>query len=80
MALDNRIKNRIDANIAKLKAGTRADSLSDPNMRIKKRVAEVACLMALIHGGDWRVQIDHEEGFVYVTRRLRQYGTGPSGI
>ena len=42
----------------------------DPHMRVKRLTAEVAVAMALIHGGDWRVQIDHAVGFVFVTRRL----------
>lgn len=70
MALDNRIKTRIKANVAKLRAEARADPPIDPHMRIKKRVAEVAYLMALIHGGDWRVQIEPENGIVLIARRL----------
>lgn len=69
MALDNRIKTRIKANVAKLRAEVRADPPIDPHMRIKKRVAEVAYLMALIHGGDWRVDVDHEVGSIVVRRR-----------
>lgn len=70
MALDNRIKTRINANVAKIRAEARADPPIDPQMRIKKRVAEVAYLMALIHGGDWRVQIEPENGIVLIARRL----------
>lgn len=69
MSLDNRIKSRINANVAKLRAEARADPPIDPHMRIKKRVAEVAYLMALIHGGDWRVQIDHDARLVLIVPR-----------
>lgn len=72
MALDNRIKTRINANVAKLRAEARADPPVDPHMRIKKRVAEVAYLMALIHGGDWKVRIDSQEGLVMIARRGRR--------
>lgn len=41
-------------------------------MQIKKLTAEVAIQMALLHGGDWRVRIDHDEGLVIVARRGRR--------
>lgn len=44
----------------------------DPEVVIKRKAAEVAYLMALMHGGEWRVQIDHEEPFVHITRRLKR--------
>lgn len=73
MALHHQIrkkyKTRIEATVAKLRAQAGADAPIDPHMAVKKRVAEVAYLMALLHGGDWRVQIDHEEGLVMVVRR-----------
>ena len=72
MALDNRIKTRINANVAKIRAEARADPPIDPHMRVKKRVAEVAYLMALIHGGDWKVRIDPQEGLVMIARRGRR--------
>lgn len=39
----------------------------DPEVVIKRKAAEVSYLMALLHGGDWRVEIDHENLFVLVT-------------
>lgn len=39
----------------------------DPEVVLKRKAAEVSYLMALIHGGDWRVEIDHENLFVLVT-------------
>jgi hypothetical protein len=41
----------------------------DPYIAIKRKTAEVACAMALIHGGDYRIEIDHEDGSVVVRRR-----------
>ena len=55
--------------VARLRAEAGADAPIDPHMKVKKLTAELAYLMALIHGGDWRVQIDHERGFVFLTRR-----------
>lgn len=72
MALENRIKTRIEANVARIRAEARADPPIDPHMRIKKRVAEVAYLMALVHGGDWKVRIDPQEGLVMIARRGRR--------
>ena len=44
--------------------------LSIEPMRIKKQVAEVAYLMALVHDEDWRVQIEPEKGVVLIARRF----------
>lgn len=75
-AIERRIqpkyKTRIEATVAKIRAEARADPPIDPQMRIKKRVAEVAYLMALIHGGDWRVQIEPENGIIMISRRHPQ--------
>ena len=42
----------------------------DPMMVVKRKAAEISTAMALLHGGDWRVQIDHEVGLVAIVRRL----------
>lgn len=42
----------------------------DPEVVIKRKAAEVSYLMALLHGGEWRVEIDHESGFVLVAPAL----------
>lgn len=36
----------------------------------EQRANELAATMALLHGGDWRVQIDHLHSIVVVTRVL----------
>ena len=41
----------------------------EPRMAIKRKAAELSSLMALVHGGDWRVQIDHEVGLIVVARQ-----------
>lgn len=73
MAIYHRIrpkyKTRNEEIVARLRAEAGADAPIDPHMAVKKKVAEIAYLMALIHGGDWRVRIDHEEGLVMIARR-----------
>lgn len=74
MAIARRIrpkyKSRTEEIVARIRAEVRADPPIDPHKRIKKKTAELAYLMALIHGGDWSVQIDHEVGLISVTRRF----------
>lgn len=74
MALSHRIRpkyrNHNEQVVAELREAAGAAAPLDPKIVIKRKTAEVATVMALLHGGDWRVQIDHERGFVFVTRRL----------
>lgn len=73
MAIEHRIKpkykNRVEATVAKLRAEAGADAPIDPHMKIKKKLAELAYLMALVHGGDWQAVADHEKGYLLVSRR-----------
>lgn len=55
--------------VAGLREAAGAVAPLDPHVVIKRKSAEVAVMMALLHGGDWRVQIDHEVGLVVVARR-----------
>ncbi|TRD03820.1 hypothetical protein FJV76_14390 [Mesorhizobium sp. WSM4303] len=64
-------KTRNDEIIARLRSISGASAPLDPELAIKKKAAEIAIAMALLHGGDWRVQIDHQEGFLVVARRGR---------
>lgn len=68
--IKQKYKTRNEAIVARLRAEAGADAPRDPAMTLKKRVAEVAYLMALIHGGDWRIQIEPENGIVLIARRL----------
>lgn len=63
-----KFKTRNDAIVARIRAEAGADAPIDPHMRLKKRVAEVAYLMALIHGGDWQVLVDHDAELVMVAK------------
>lgn len=73
MAIIHRIKplyaSKNDEIVANLRDAAGAGPPIDPHMRIKKLVAETAYLMALIHGGEWRIDVDHEVGSVVVRRR-----------
>lgn len=64
-------KVRSEQIIAELRKLAGASPPIDPEMTIKRKAAEIAISMALLHGGDWRVQIDHEAGFLVVARRGR---------
>lgn len=55
--------------IAELRASARADAPIDPEKKVKRLVAELAILMALAHGGDWRTRVDLREGLVMIARR-----------
>lgn len=68
-----RTKN--EAIVAGLREASGAAPPIDPYMRVKKLVAETATVMALLHGGDWRVRVDHQEGLVMIARRPPRRGT-----
>jgi len=74
MAIEHRIKpkykTRNEAIVARIRAEARADAPRDPRMAIKKKTAELACLIALEYGGDWRIQSEPEQGFLQIARRL----------
>lgn len=64
-----RHKTRNERIIAKLRAEVGAGAPIDPHIKVKRLIAEVAVLMALIHGGDWWPCVDHERQVVMVVRR-----------
>lgn len=64
-----RYRTRNEEIIAQLRNSAGANAPLDPEIVIKRKAAEIAIAMALLHGGDWRVQIDHQEGFLVVARR-----------
>jgi len=59
-----REKMRSDEMLAKLLAGSKGD----PGHRIHQHATAIANEMASIHGGDWRVQIDHQAGLVAIVQ------------
>ena len=38
-------------------------------LQIERDAAFIATAMALIHGGDWRVQIEHDHKFIMIAGR-----------
>lgn len=55
-----------------LRRAARANPPIDPTVKAKRLVAEVAIQMALLHGGDWRVQYEPENGLVLIARRRKR--------
>lgn len=72
MAIKHQVKpkyrTRNEEIVAGLREASGASPPIDPQAKVKRLTAEVAVTMALLHGGDWRVEIDHEDGFVVVRR------------
>lgn len=64
--------SKADETVADLLYGTGVKTEDEMEMVIKRKAAEISIAMAILHGGDWRVQIDHEEPFVHITRRLER--------
>ena len=60
IAYGPRFKTRNDEIVAGLRTMAGAAAPLDPHMVIKRKAAEISTLMALIHGGDWRVVVDHD--------------------
>lgn len=76
MAIIHQIRRKYatkhDEIVADLLYGTGSTTESDLQTVIKRKAAEISIAMATLHGGEWRVQIDHEDGFVHITRRLQR--------
>lgn len=62
-------KTRNEEIVADLFRNAGAVPPSPPETVIKRKAAEISALMALVHGGDWRAQIDHEDGLIVIARR-----------
>lgn len=73
MAISHRIqpkyKTKNEAIVADIIEKSGARPPVDPYMKIKRLTAQIAVEMALIHGGEWRPSIDHEDGLIVVARR-----------
>lgn len=76
MAAGDKIKPRYATRneeiVADLRDSVGASPPANPMMVIKRKTAEIATLMALVHGGHWKVRIDHQEGLVTIARRGRR--------
>lgn len=73
MGIQHQVKPKYPSKNDEIVAGLReiagAGPPIDPKMRVKRLAAEAATMMALLHGGDWRVQIEHEAGLIVIARR-----------
>lgn len=73
MAIIHQIRRRYatkaEETVADLLYGTGVKSEEEVETVIKRKAAEISIAMATLHGGDWRVQIDHEDGLVVIARR-----------
>lgn len=67
-----RYATRNDEIVAGLREGAGAGPPIDPYMRIKRLIAEAAIQTALLYGGDWRVQLEPENGLVLIARRRKR--------
>jgi hypothetical protein len=63
-----RYKSRNDQIVAELRDIAGAGPAMDPIIVIKRKTAEIATAMALLHGGEWRVVVDHQIPMVLVRR------------
>lgn len=64
--------SKAEETVAELLYGTGVKSEEEMETVIKRKAAEISIAMAILHGGEWRVQIDHDEPFVHITRRLQR--------
>ena len=74
MAISHRVMKRYPTRneeiVADLRQAAGAAAPRDPKMVVKCKAAEISTAMALIHGGHWRVHIDHDVGLVAVSRAI----------
>lgn len=70
MSIRHRIAPRYETRNHEIVAGLReaagAGPPVDPKMAVKRYAAQISTAMALIHGGDWTVQIDHDLRLVLI--------------
>jgi hypothetical protein len=70
--ITRRYATRNEEIVAGLREAAGAGPPVDPAVKVKRLVAEIAIQMALLHGGDWKVEIQPEKGFLLVSRRGRR--------
>lgn len=63
-----KFRTRNEEIVAKLRDDAGAVEPLNPHTVVKRKAAELSGAMALIHGGDWRVVVDHETPLVLVRR------------
>ena len=72
MAISHQVRQRYQSRNEEIVAGLRdavgAVAPLDPKIVVKRKAAEISTAMALLHGGDWRVVVDHSVPMVLVRR------------
>lgn len=63
-----RNKTRNETTLAELRDMAGCELTLDPPAKVRKYADAIAAEMARIHGGGWRVQVDHLAGLVMVVR------------
>lgn len=75
MAIIHQIRRKYatkaEETVADLLYGTGVKTEEEMETFIKRKAAEISIAMAILHGGEWRVHVDHDDGVVFITRRLR---------
>ncbi len=73
MAIIHQIRRKYatkaEETVADLLYGTGVKTEEEMETVIKRKAAEISIAMAILHGGEWGVQIDHQRGYVMVGRR-----------
>lgn len=73
MAIIHQIKAKYETRNHEIVAGLRdaagAVAPLDPHTVVKRKAAEISVMMALLHGGDWGVLVDHASGLVAIAKR-----------
>ena len=75
MAISYQVKPLYTSQNERIVAGLRnavgAGPPIDQEKSAKRKAAEIAIAMALLHGGEWRLQYEPENGLIVVARRRR---------
>ncbi len=61
-----RFATRNEEIVEELRQSAGAAAPLDPKTVVKRKAAEISTAMALIHGGDWRIVIDHQSPMVLI--------------
>ncbi len=62
----SRFATRNEEIVEELRQSVGASAPMDPKTVVKRKAAEISTLMALAHGGDWRIVIDHQSPMVLI--------------
>lgn len=76
MAIIHQIRRKYETKaeeiVAELLYGPGVGTEQEMETVIKRKAAEISIGMAILHGGEWGVQIDHARGTVLIARRLSE--------